>query len=656
MRSKERSSLKQDWGESVFGRASIRFLLGHPILTEHGNHARITNSSVPEEKEEFGKGQDCVKKEPLSVMQINELIEKRQLLEAFENIKDLEMELLSERDSKKHENNSQEYMVRAKDVDLLYASISKKIQDMVEETLALPKVDTMALTSLVTLIEKEENVHSEAAKVAASSEPISRLGTARNWRELWKETVQESVKGRVLNVPIPLKEDNSSWLSIYLGYLKIVIKEDLLRIKLWVQKCYSPDYSVFDTYMEAFHRALSLHLQSILQDTLKYHEYHAVLNWITNVYRSDDFLGHPDLKPEIKVEDLPDLLTPEVLEKLNNDYIHSVKLQIKNCLDNILNLERKEKWNAEEQPESVPNQCCSSLSLDIQTIIGEYTKMSGNIYKSLEMEVLKISLQEVKEFIPRFGSAFLECDKVKDRPQFVPLIVAYINNFHDLKMGLQTKFNVNHKDLEILTGLMLKYKKCFFNKLKLETQPMFKKILRRAWIVTSKSPDSCIKKILLVVEDYSKHLIQLKEPFHKDFLNEVHRFVIKAYITQILKPRSSMRETKRKEVSKIMEKEAATIDQTMTVLGSSSDWLSLAIPYIAKIIGEKKKHVIKEYIKDLCSAYPDIGKEHIIAILALRGLQRSKSEFIADHMDGQSEESHKRLFAEIELRNASQCF
>lgn len=218
-------------------------------------------------------------------MQINELIEKRQLLEAFENIKDLEMELLSERDSKKHENNSQEYMVRAKDVDLLYASISKKIQDMVEETLALPKVDTMALTSLVTLIEKEENVHSEAAKVAASSEPISRLGTARNWRELWKETVQESVKGRVLNVPIPLKEDNSSWLSIYLGYLKIVIKEDLLRIKLWVQKCYSPDYNVFDTYMEAFHRALSLHLQSILQDTLKYHEYHAVLNWITNVYR-----------------------------------------------------------------------------------------------------------------------------------------------------------------------------------------------------------------------------------------------------------------------------------------------------------------------------------------------------------------------------------
>ncbi|XP_066480268.1 exocyst complex component 3-like protein 4 [Tiliqua scincoides] len=662
-RSRNRFSLREETdkstGEKAFDRASKRFSLPKFSLPKFrdGNHAGRANSSVPEESEESGKGQDCVKKEPLSVMQINELIEKRQLLEAFENIKDLEMELLAERESKKHEDNSQEFTVRAKDVDLLYASVSKKIQDTVEETLTLPKVDAKALTSLVSLIEEEGEAHAEAAKVAASSQPLSRLGSARNWRELWKESVQESVKKRVLKVPIPLKEGNSAWLSIHLGYFKTVIKEDLLTIKLWVQKCYPSDYNVFDTYLTAFHRALSLHLQNILKDdSLKYHQHHAVLKWVTNVYRSDDFLGHPDLKPEIKMEDLPDLLTPEVLEKLKNDYIHSVKLQIKNCLDNILNLETKEKWNSEEQPESVPDQCCSSLSLDIQTIIGEYTKVSGNICKNLEMEVLKISLQEVKEFILRFGNAFLECSKVKDRPRFVPLMVAYINNFHDLKMGLQTNFNANCKDLEILNGLILRYKKCFFNQLKLETQPMFKKIRSRAWVLSSESPESFIKKILLVIEDFSKHLIHLKEPFHKDFLNEAHRFVIKAYITQILKPGSRMRKTKRREVSKIMDKEAATIDQAMTVLGSSSEWLSLAIPYIAKILGEKKKHVIKDHIKDLCRDYPDIGKEHIIAILALRGLRRSKREFTADHMDKPSESnSDKRLFAEIELPNTIQC-
>ncbi|KAJ6661885.1 hypothetical protein lerEdw1_013056 [Lerista edwardsae] len=594
---------------SAFVRSSKRFSFRQPKSTDVGNHAGKADCSIPEENEGFRKGLDGVKKEPLSVMQINELIEKRQLLEAFEHTKDLEMELLAERDSKTLEENPQDYTMRAKDVDLLYAFIFKKIQDTVEETLGLPKVDAKALTSLVTLIEQEEKAHAEAVKIGVSLEPISRLGLARNWRELWKETVEESVKRRVLKVPVPLKEGNPAWLSIHLGYLKTVIREDLLTVKLWVQKCYPSEYSAFETYMKAFHRALSWHLQDILKDDrLEYQEHHAVLNWVTNVYRSNDLLGHPDLKPEIKMEDLPDLLTPEVLEKLKNDYVHSVKLQIKKCLDNILTLETKEKWNSVEQPEALPIQCCSSLSLDIQTIIGEYTKVSGDICKSLEMEVRRISLQEVMTFIPRFGNAFLECNKVKDHPQFVPLIVAYFNNFHDLKMGLQTNFNPDCKDLKILTGLMLRYKECFFYKLRLETQPLFKNILRRAWISSSELPDPFIKKILLVIEDFSKHLIHLKEPFHKqDFLNETHKFVVKAYITQILKPRSRMKKRKRREASKIMEKEAATIEQTMAELGSSSGWLSPAIPYIAKIIGEKEKHVIKGYIKDLCQDYPDIG-------------------------------------------------
>lgn len=41
---------------------------------------------------------------------------------------------------------------------------------------------------------------------------------------------------------------------------------------------------------------------------------------------SEDFLGHPDLKPEIQIENVPNLLSPEVLDALKNDYIHSIKV------------------------------------------------------------------------------------------------------------------------------------------------------------------------------------------------------------------------------------------------------------------------------------------------------------------------------------------
>lgn len=43
---------------------------------------------------------------------------------------------------------------------------------------------------------------------------------------------------------------------------------------------------------------------------------------------SELFLGHPDLKPEIKTENLSLLLTPDDWDKLKNDYIASAKVRV----------------------------------------------------------------------------------------------------------------------------------------------------------------------------------------------------------------------------------------------------------------------------------------------------------------------------------------
>nr|XP_034952906.1 exocyst complex component 3-like protein 4 [Zootoca vivipara] len=577
-------------------------------------------SKEPEEEEE----EDHVQKEPLSVMQINELIKNKQLLEAFENIKGLERELLAEIDARKYEDNPKECIVKAKDVDLLYDSVSKAIQHIVEETLELPRVNAKALNTLVTLIAEEEKAHAGATSIAAPSEAVSHLGLARNWRQLWEDAVKQSVEIRVSKVPVPLKEDNASWLSIHLGYLKEVIRNDLLTIKHWVHKCYPPDYSVGDVYLKAFHEAVSSHLRTILEEdeSLGYNQFYAVLNWVTNVYCSENLLGCPDLKPEIKTEALPDLLTSENLDKLKSNYINSVQQEIKNCLENILTLETKEKWKG--QPDERKNQYDSLLSYDIQTLAIQHRKVAGCICEKVEAAVLKGIVKEVTEFLPRFGKAFL--DQAKDHPQFLMFMMAYLNSFHDLSV-------------------------CVLY------QPMFKKILSQAWVVSGGTFDSFIMKILSIIEESSEHLKHLKEPVCKDFLNEVHKDVVKEYITQTLKPRGRMRKTKRNEVSKIMNQDATAINNTMQHLGSTSDWLTPAIEDIARIIGEEEKPRINDHINRLYQDYPDIRKEHIVAVLALRGLSRNKRRAIADHMKQPSEElGHRTLFAEIEVPRTTQCF
>ncbi|XP_077179870.1 exocyst complex component 3-like protein 4 isoform X2 [Paroedura picta] len=640
-------------------RTSKRFANRSYKWLEDRVHAHKESGSTSEESEKVeGTG---IKKEPLSVMEINKLIQTRQLLDAFDNIKGLEMELLAERDVKKYVDNPMEYAMKAKDVDLLYDHVSKVTWQIVQETLDLPGVDKKALASLATLIEEEEKAHPAGSEAPVSSGPAA-LGSARNWRELWREAVNHSAKGRVCKVPVPLKDDDQSWLSKHLGFLTMAVKEDLLKVKLDVQKCYPRDYDVCDTYVGAFHKAISVHVHDIWgKNSLTLSDLYTLLNWITNTYRSEEFLGHLDLQPEIKTEDLPSLLTPETLAKLKSDYINSVKEQTKIYFDNILVLETQKKWGLEEQPEALPNQPCLSLSFFIQTIVGQHMGVSGRICESLGAATLEVSLKEVMEFMPRFEKAFLEWDKENDHPQFVELMVTYINDFQDLLKGLERNFSVSCQELEkTLKDVVLNFQKCFLQKLRQKTQPMLKNILSKRWILYSGTLDSFIQKAVSTTEEFSKPLAHLKEPLHKDFLHEIHKYLVKEYITQTLKSKSKRGRRKREEASKLMKQDASIINNSMKHLGSSSDWLFPAILHIADIIGEKKKRRIKDRLKNLSQDYPDIRREHILALLSLRGWWRNTKQSMADQIDGLSEgletESNRTLFAEIELPNTIQCF
>uniref|UniRef100_A0A8C8S8D8 Exocyst complex component 3 like 4 n=1 Tax=Pelusios castaneus TaxID=367368 RepID=A0A8C8S8D8_9SAUR len=620
---------------------------------EEANCAKnMTDTSVDQTGESTGA--ESIKREPLSVMEINQLIQKKQLLEAFANIRSLEDELITEKEAKKYEDNPPEYARKAKDVDLLYNSVAERITSIVKETFDRPDGDTNLLTSVVTLISKEEKAHADGQSPGSSESDC--IGRARKWRDVWKEAVQGSAQERILKVPLSLKEDNESWLAIHLGFLRKSVREDLLKIKHFVQKCYPDDYKVCDTYVESFHDAISSHLQGLLQRPLEFNELYAILDWVANMYHSESLLGHPELKPEIKTENIPQLLSPEVRNKLENDYTDSLKGKIKFCLDNILKLETAQKWETENQSETLQTLYHSSLSLDIQMLIGEHAKASSKILEKLEMATLEISVGELKEFIPRFRKAFVAWDKEKNHPLFVPYLVGYINSFHDLMNGLQTTFNADTKELEkVLTEETMSFRKYVLTKLSEKTQPLFKKILTNAWMSSNEILDSIISTTM----QFCQHLKYLEQPAKKSFLNDVHKYLVREYITQAIKPRKRIKRTKRELIGKKMKQEGTVIKTAFEELGSEDDWHS-AIHYIADIISEKNKDKIKEHTENLWQEYPDVRKEHIVAVFALRRLCRRKRKSIIQKIDKRQENTeimaNKELFAEIEVPTVVSCF
>nr|XP_025038845.1 exocyst complex component 3-like protein 4 [Pelodiscus sinensis] len=633
-------------------RRSKRFSLRNLKKNEEGSSAKnMTNTSVTKSGENIGS----IKEEPLSVMQISDLIKEKQLLKAFEYIMYLENEVITEKEVKKGEANPTEYARKVKDVDLLYISLADSITSIVKEILDQPSINESLLMSMVTLISEEEEAHADVQGPDSSESDC--IGRPRKWRDVWKEAVRQSAQWRVQRVPISLKEDNDSWLAIHLGFLRKYVSEDLLKIKHSVQKCYPDDYKVCETYVESFHNAISSHLEALLQRPLEFNEFYALLDWIVNTYSSDMLLGHPDLQAEVKTLNLPLLLSSEAWTKLKNDYVDSLAKTIKFYLENILKLEITTKWKEESQPENSQTQYHSSLSFDIQELIGQLKKQSGNILKSLETATLDISMGELREFIPRLKKEFVEWYKKREDLLFLPYLVAYINTFCDLMRGLQKTFNADTKELEeILTLVIKSFRKDALNKLELKTQTLFKKILTDTWMLNSDILDS----IMSITEQICQHLKHLEEPIDKDFLGDAHKYVVREYIAQVIKPRRKIKRAKRKEVSERMIREARVIEGSFKELGSNADWLDSAIQYIANIISEKNKPKIKETIEDMCKDYPDVRKKHIAAVLALRGLCRNKRGSIIQQIEALQENAEslpeRALFAEIDVPAIVSCF
>ncbi|XP_057253127.1 exocyst complex component 3-like protein 4 [Pezoporus wallicus] len=645
-RSLNKEKEKEGTGTWKGKRLSLRFPKSYENKTTNCNGLQEVSEKIEAEP---------IQGKPLSVMEINELIQKRQLLEAFASIKYLEDETITERDAEKYKDNPQEFVRKSKDVDLLYNSITNVIQAIVVGTLEHPTVEDTMLTSLVTLIAYEEAAHPNTG--SAGGPGSDSLGMPRKWKEVWREAINESARKRVLRVPMALKEEDSSWLNLHLGFLQKHLSEDLLKIKLSVQKCYPEEYQVCDLYVEAFHKAIASHLQDLSQRPLEFNELYTLLNWVANTYCSELFLGNPDLKPEIKTENLSLLLTPAVWDKLKNDYITSAKGKIKSYFGNILRLEVTEKWEKEVHPEVKENLYQSSLSLDIQTIIGEHMKISRAISRSLETKMLELCLAELREFIPRFEEEFVVWSTAQDSPIFAPYFVAYINNFHDLLSGLEAMFKVNTEELQkIVAALTRNFTSIFSNKLRKKAQPLLKKILTKDWILLMERPDS----LASAVSQFSKHLQHMREPMGQELLRDVHKYVVREYITLVIKPRWKMNRETRQQVSNKMNQEARIIHNMLIDQGSDADWLVPAMHHIANIIGEKKKDKIKEYVKELCQDYPDIRKEHVLAILALRGLGRTRRAAIfrqgyhvPESPDGGEGST---LFAEIDVPVITSCF
>ncbi|XP_004376759.1 exocyst complex component 3-like protein 4 [Trichechus manatus latirostris] len=576
---------------------------------------------------------------------VADLITERQLLAAFEQLRHRETQLVTAKASRAYEQDPTDFARRAMDVCLHYDRLASEIGAIVSETLGPDGVDAAALAELAPVVRAEEEAHPEPPADGDF------LCTPRHWRQHWEDAVRRSAQERVQQAGVgeaPGDNEGPSDLARLLAELGGLVRRDLQKVWLEVQPVYAAaGFPAWEAYLHAFHSAVAQRLQELAREARGFEQLYVLLDWAVNVYGSPDFLGTPDLA--LPAEPLPPLLAPEVWAQLETDYTSFVETKIASCFEGILQMEQS-RWAAAEAPDVLQGRYHSPLSIDVHMLVAEHVKAARAISAELEATTLRICAQALGLFVPRFEKGFLESEAVSE-----PHLGAYINACEELRTSLLARFPGTFEELEKpLAATTSSFQKRVLQGFQSDVQPLFRAVCTKAWLT-----QDVLQPLMDKVVAFGRHLEHVVPTRAQEILHEAHRYVVREYLVQVLRPRERFRGVERVTGSQKMSLDAQAIGDTFQGLGSEASWLDQAIPCMSEILGETYKDNIQRHLVTLIESYHDVRRKHVLAVLALRRLGRRRNQRLLQHAQdllraaakaGDAGATRDRvLFAEIEV-------
>ncbi|XP_026080181.1 exocyst complex component 3-like protein 4 [Carassius auratus] len=586
---------------------------------------------------------------PLSVMEINRMIEKEHLEEAYVNLLSLRLELQREHKALDQEDYPIELVNKEKDLILLYGTLRNKIFAIVHNSSDVNTLNKEQLVYVATIILEEEKRQGEP-------------GAMQGWREAWRDAVLNVVRDTLKKVPLDSSEQNASWLAVHLGLLGKAVVEDLGKVKTELLSSYPPEFNVFETYVSCHHEAVGEHLKRLLEKVTELKDYYALLDFIIHHYPSEKIMGNSSLLPELKEDQRALPLDKDFLNQIKDKYCARLQADMKTSLNRIIDLENEEMWREKRKPVIDEGICSSHIDMDIWTHIKGHVQGARRIDVNLEQKVVCSCLEELETFPKRFESAFVEwSSSLSNSLLWAEYHISYINSFSALKEHMESykdtcpiQLELVQEEIDRLTTSLIQ---AVMENFKTDVKPFLRRQMTRKWFSFDEDFSKLISRIKTLSEQ-SKYMT----PKHKQaFVNEAHFFVVKEYVSQLMKNNYSCKNSKNETASTKMKNQWEELKEIFQDMNSSLDWLHPVGNQLSNIIGCKKSDVICN-LQPLVDNYPDIGKGHLSAVLYFRGIIRGREkqtilQRLAElkQRTGNTGNREQALFSEIQATVNTDC-
>ncbi|XP_062325481.1 exocyst complex component 3-like protein 4 isoform X1 [Osmerus eperlanus] len=624
----------------------------------------VTEASAAEKKEvEVEKAEKGIRESytlpeipptPLSVMQINKLIEMEALEKAHLNLLSLRLEFQQEKEQCLAEASPLELAKKEKDLSLLYRAMQDKVKSIARNSNSLPSRNKELLVDMARIIQEEER---------REGDPGGLVGPG-GWRGAWREAVSEGVQAKLGSVHLDGRELNASWLAVHLGLLGETIVEDLENVKRDLQGSYPPSFNVFSTYVSCYHAAVGQHLKKLLQQVTDLKDYYALLDWIIHRYESERIMGSPSLCPEMEGEDTALCLEQHFLEQLKSKYCRRVQEDMKDSLGRILTLEDEEMWKNRVAPESDDDSFLHShFHMDIWTKVQSIAVNSKKIDVHLEKRVVLACFEELKQFPKRFECQFEPVfNSLRGTTLGVDYQITYINTFVALKEHMDSYKDSCPTQVDLFSseadGLVQRLVLGLENQFKNETKPFLRRMMTRKWLTA----DGDFQELYCRTEKLFQQCVKMRSPHVQKLVSNLHYHLVKEYVSQLMKNNYSCKNRKHERASKKMRGQWSKLRELFQDMKTDHEWLHPIGDHLCDIIGQKNKRDIKNHLQPLVKDYPDISRSHLAAVLYFRGVMRGREKQailqcltqLTTAQAGTGHHSHS-LFAQIEVPINTDC-
>ncbi|KAF5889233.1 tumor necrosis factor alpha-induced protein 2-like, partial [Clarias magur] len=529
---------------------------------------------------------------------------------------------------------------KVKDVELLYEALQTEMWDVVRESLRQPCAGPQ-LGLVVLVIQQEEHADRvwalrqeaqselrDVAKTDMHEKPQSELNDGahseqrqeaqanlfegvrsnkrpRGLRQKWVEAVGEAADW---SLPQP-GSIAAGQMGNFLDRLRGRVVEDMDAARRNVVGVYPKEFSVFQVYMQSYHRGIAKRLRAITAGQVQITDIYSLLDWVYNIYNRD-VLGTVGALGSIDCGTLEPLLPAEVMDRLEQECLDTVWDKVTMELSQVLEDEEK-RWtqtlHIEEYQSGLARSIIQRLKVDLDRSTG--------VSQPLGARVARCTLRGLADFLHSFQrkvELFLETQVFGDRADgYVSRTIALANCIPPFRsfvercrqcdpLGSEDSSHRAHSSLDRIVNQSVRV---LSDKLFENIRPFFDKLLKKKWLNNTEAYES----IEDAIKQHFKKFRRMDCPPYQTLVNEVHRRVMVEYVRAVMRGRIICTSLKmRKRLAFRLQDEARQLKALFKDLESTCSWLDNVVGHLADIIILEDTASIQMEVGVLVKEFPDI--------------------------------------------------